>query len=87
MERFDYIHNEIGFSHESIVRWPTVLRTRISILRPRHQFLKFLKRDQFDPSLENYVSPQALVTIDDVDFCNCVAKVPVKLFNDFLKTL
>lgn len=86
-ERFDYIHNEMGFSHEHIVRWPTVLRTRVSIIRQRHQFLKFLKRDQFDPLHENYVSPQVLVTTRDIEFCNTVAKVPVKLFNDFLKTL
>jgi len=87
LERFDYIHNEMGFSHERIVQWPTILRTRVPILRQRYQFLKLLKRDQFDPSCENYVSPQALVTTRDVEFCNTVAKVPIKLFNDFLKTL
>jgi len=86
LERFDYIHNEMGFSHEHILRWPTILRTRVKILRPRFQFLKFLKRDQFDPMHENYVSLQALVT-HDVEFCNTVAKVPIKLYNDFLKTL
>ena len=86
-ERFDYLHNEMGFSHEHIVRWPSILRTRVCVLRPRYQFLKFLKRDQFDPLRENYVSPQALVTTRDVEFCNTVAKVPIKLYNDFLKTL
>lgn len=86
-ERFSYIHNEMGFSHEDIVQWPSILRTRVPVLRQRHQFLKFLQRDQFDPSRENYVSSQALVTTHDVEFCNAVAKVPVKLYNDFLKTL
>lgn len=86
-KRFNYIHNEMGFSHEHILRWPTILRTRVKVLRPRYQFLKFLKRDQFDPSRENYVSPQALVLTRDVEFCNTVAKVPIKLYNDFLKTL
>ena len=86
LERFDFIHNEIGFSHEHILRWPTILRTRVKVLRPRHEFLKFLKRDQFDPTRENYVSPQALATTHDLEFCNSVAKVPVKFYNDFLKT-
>lgn len=86
-ERFNYVHNEMGFSHEHIVLWPTILRTRVSIIRQRHQFLKFLKRDQFDPLHENYISPKVLVTTRDVEFCNTVAKVPVKLFNDFLKML
>jgi len=85
LHRFDYIHNEMGFSHEHILRWPSILRTRVNVLRPRHDFLKFLKRDQFDPTRENYVSPQALATTRDLEFCNAVAKVPVKVFNDFLK--
>ena len=87
MKTFNFVHNEIGFSHEHILRWPNILRQRVSILRPRYQFLKFLKRDQFDPLRENYVSPQALATTQDLEFCNTVAKVPIKLFNDFLKTL
>ena len=86
-ERFDFIHNEMGFSHEHIVRWPNILRTRVSVLRPRYQFLKFLKRNQFDPTRENYVSPQALATTRDVEFCNTIAKVPIQLYNEFLKTL
>jgi len=87
LKTFDFIHNEIGFSHEHILRWPNILRQRVSVLRPRYQFLKFLKRDQFDPLRENYVSPEALITTTDVEFCNTVAKVPIKQFNDFLKTL
>jgi len=87
MKSFDFIHNEMGFSHEHIVRWPNILRKRVSVLLPRCQFLQFLKRDQFDPMRANYVSPQALASTDDLTFCNTVAKVPIKMFNDFLKTL
>ena len=87
LKTFDFVHNEMGFSHEHILQWPNILKKRVSVLRPRYQFLKFLKRDQFDPLHENYVSPQALASTRDVEFCNTVAKVPIKLFNDFLKTL
>jgi hypothetical protein len=86
-KRFDYLHNVIGFKHEDIVLWPRVLRTRTPIIRQRHLFLKFLGRDQFDKTHENYVSPKALVVGRDVEFCDSVAKVPVRQFNDFLKTL
>jgi mTERF domain-containing protein, mitochondrial len=86
-KRFDYLHNVIGFSHDDIVRWPQVLRTRTPIIRQRHLFLKLLRRDNFDSTRENYVSPRALATGRDVEFCDNVAKVPVKQFNEFLKTL
>lgn len=87
MQRFDYVHNEMGISHKDIVAWPSVLRTRQHITQQRHLFMKHIGRAQFDPTKENFVSLQALVTGRDVEFCDKVAKVPVKQFNDFLKTL
>lgn len=86
-KRFNYIHNVIGYSHKDILSWPSVLRTRLSIIKPRHLFLKHLGRDQFDPKKENYVSLKALALGRDVEFCENFAKVPVQQFNDFLKTL
>jgi mTERF domain-containing protein len=86
-KRFDYLHNVIGYSHDAVVGWPQVLRTRTYIIRQRHEFLKLLRRDNFDSTRENYVSPKALATGRDVEFCDHVAKVSVKQFNDFLKTL
>lgn len=87
MQRFNYVHNEMGISHQDIVAWPSVLRTRMHITRQRHLFLKHIGRAQFDPTKENFVSLQGLVTGRDSEFCDKIAKVPVKQFNDFLKTL
>ena len=87
LQRFDYLHNEMAISHADIVAWPNVLRTRMHITRQRHVFLKHIGRAQFDPAKENFVSLQSLVTGRDAEFCDRIAKVPVKQFNDFLKTL
>lgn len=87
MKRFEYIQNKVGFSHQEILVWPSVLRTRLSIIKPRHLFLKHLGRDQFDPKKENFVSLKGLAVGRDVEFCRNFAKVPVKQFNEFLKTL
>ena len=77
----------MGISHNIIADWSTVLRSRTSVLKKRHLFLKHLGRDQYDPKKENYVSLRRFVTGRDRDFSYQVAKVPVKEFNDFLKTL
>ena len=46
-----------------------------------------LERNQYDPSQPNYVSPVALAETSDQDFCLNYAKVPIQIFNQFLKTL
>jgi len=84
-KRFDYLHNTIGYTHEDILVWPQVLRTRVFIIRQRHEFLKSIGRDQFDPKKENFVSLKSLVLGRDSDFCRIVAKVSVNEFNMFLK--
>ncbi|ESO06722.1 hypothetical protein HELRODRAFT_64786 [Helobdella robusta] len=86
-QRFDYLHNSIGLSHEDILQWPQVLKTRLIIIRQRHGFLKLLKRDQFDKKVENFVSLKSLVALSDEEFCKLVAKVPALHYNDYLKSL
>jgi hypothetical protein len=87
MKRFDYLTTTIGYTHSDILHWPQVLRTRLFIIRQRHQFLSLLGRSQFDATKENYVSLKLLVLGKDADFCRDVAKVNVKRYNEFLKTL
>ncbi|XP_045122400.1 transcription termination factor 3, mitochondrial-like [Portunus trituberculatus] len=87
MRRFDFAHNHMGLSHQQIVQFPHVLLTRDFRMRQRHGFLKLLGRDQYDPSKPNYVSPLALVSGTDAEFCLSLAKSSVQAFNDFLKTL
>ncbi|KRY90614.1 RuvB-like 1 [Trichinella pseudospiralis] len=76
MKSFDYLHNVVGFSHETILNWPRCLRESSYKARARHQFLKRLKRDQFDPQRPNYVTVEAMLSGDDGEFCARVAKCP-----------
>nr|XP_018896544.1 PREDICTED: transcription termination factor 3, mitochondrial [Bemisia tabaci] len=84
---FNEIHNEMGIPHDLIVKQPQALMRSPRIIRQRHLYLKLIKRDQYDPKKENYVSLQALVDGDDTEFCKNVAKTSVESYNTFLKTL
>ena len=81
-----FLHNEVGYPHETLVKFPTTLLTNHTANRPRLLFLKKLNRDQFDPTLPNYVSPKSMVLTTDQEFCKDVAKISLGVFNDFLKT-
>lgn len=85
--RFDYLHNQMCLTHAQILNWPDVFRTRLVIIRPRHLFLVHVGRAQYDPMKENFVPLKQLVSGRDSEFSMNVAKVPVKQYNDFLKTL
>ncbi|XP_029634378.1 transcription termination factor 3, mitochondrial isoform X1 [Octopus sinensis] len=85
--KFEYLHHEMGLNHVQLVQWPGIFRTRLFKIKERHQFLKHLKRNQYDPCKENYVSLKALVTKTDKEFCTTVAKSSAAEFNQFLKTL
>ncbi|KAG0717104.1 Transcription termination factor 3, mitochondrial [Chionoecetes opilio] len=87
LRRFDFAHNHMGLPHTQLVQFPEVLLTRDYKLKERHGFLKHLGRDQYDPCEPNYVSPKALVSGTDAEFCTNLAKSSVQAYNDFLKTL
>ncbi|CAN7998924.1 unnamed protein product [Ixodes hexagonus] len=87
VECFDYLHNTMALSHDQLLKFPGILRSRRCILKPRHEFLVKLGRDQFDATQPNYVSLKALVSGSDADFCENVAKTSVDTFNQFLKTM
>ncbi|XP_069950768.1 transcription termination factor 3, mitochondrial [Cherax quadricarinatus] len=86
LRRFEIAHNQIGLSHSQIVQFPQILMSRDFRIKQRHDYLKLIGRDQYDPLKPNYVSPSALVSSDDVEFCTTIAKTSVQNFNDFLKT-
>nr|CAG4636464.1 EOG090X0C5Y [Eubosmina coregoni] len=87
VERFDYLHNIIKMSHETILKFPAVLTCRDFRMKQRHEFLRHLNRDQYDPNLSNYVSPIALIKDTDAHFAVHVAKSSITLFNQFCKTM
>lgn len=86
VKSFDYAHNVMKLSHKTIALHPLILLCRQHRLKRRHEFLAHLQRDQYDPSKPLYVSPKALVTGKDVDFCTNVAKCSIHTYNLFLKS-
>ena len=86
-ERFDVLHNEIGYSHELITKLPQCLLGDTLAMKARLKFLQKLGRDQFNPEKPNYVNPEVFATSTDVIFCSKIAKVPVELFNKFQQTI
>lgn len=84
---FDYLHNTMSLSHDQLMKFPSIIRCRKCIFKPRHEFLVKLGRDQYDTTQPNYVSLKALVSGSDADFCENVAKTSVDTFNQFLKTI
>ncbi|XP_012538097.1 transcription termination factor 3, mitochondrial [Monomorium pharaonis] len=83
---FDYAHNEMQLQRDFIVRMPHILLCRKTRLEQRHLFLVELKKAQYDPSKPMYVSPRALVSGTDVDFCRDIANTSIDIYNEFLKT-
>ncbi|XP_029158951.1 transcription termination factor 3, mitochondrial [Nylanderia fulva] len=83
---FEYVHNEMQLQRDFIVRMPQILLCRKNRLRQRHLFLIEMKKAQYDPSKPMYVSPRALVSGTDAEFCINIAKTSVNAYNAFLKT-
>jgi len=70
-----------------ICHQPDILMEREHKIRERHLFLQRLGRAQYNPRLPGYISLDALIKSDDVEFCNNIAKSSIDSFNSFLKTL
>ncbi|KYM81917.1 mTERF domain-containing protein 1, mitochondrial [Atta colombica] len=86
LSTFDYAHNEMQLQHDFIVRMPHILLCRKTRLQQRHLFLVEMKKAQYNPSKPMYVSPLALVSGTDIEFCRDIAKTSVDIYNAFLKT-
>lgn len=84
---FDYAHNVMKLTHQQIVDFPQILRSRTFRLKQRHLFLELLGRAQYNPNLEGYISPKTIVSGTDSEFCQTVAKSSVEAFNIFLKSI
>ncbi|KYM96360.1 mTERF domain-containing protein 1, mitochondrial [Cyphomyrmex costatus] len=86
LSTFDYTHNKMQLQHDFITQMPHILLCRKTRLQQRHLFLVEMKKAQYDPSKPMYVSPLALVSGTDVDFCRDIAKTSIDIYNAFLKT-
>lgn len=87
MEKFDYLHNVVKLTHGDMVKFPEIFDATLKRIKERSQYLKALKRDQYNPDEPNYVPPLALAEGSDADFCERYAKTSVDDFNYFLKTM
>eukprot|EP00099_Drosophila_melanogaster_P021911 NP_649240.1 mitochondrial transcription termination factor 3 [Drosophila melanogaster] len=86
VERFSYIHQDMGLPHAQIVQCPELLASREFRLRERHEFLKLLGRAQYDPQKDLYISPKTIVEGNNFYFVRNVAKSDLETFDLFLKT-
>ena len=84
---FDFYHLEIKLSHETIVNFPKIFMCNLQKVKQRHEYLKYIGKDQYDPKKPNYVSPDALNFGRSLEFCQNVAKTTLDSFDDFIKTL
>jgi len=86
LSTFEYAHDKMQLQHEFLVKVPHVLLCRKTRLEQRHLFMVEMKKAQYDPSKPMYVSPRALVSGTDVDFCKDIAGTSTEVYNAFLKT-
>jgi hypothetical protein len=84
---FDFLYNEMNLSRQRLLDYPPILKQSFQQLRTRCLYLKYLKRQQFDPTKPNYVSLKDLCLKTNDLFCQHAAKTPVKQYLDFMKTL
>lgn len=87
IERFDYVHNIMKFSHEKILQSPEILTSRKYRLKQRHGFLKSLGKAQYDETKPGYISIKSLVEGTDKEFVENVSKSSLETYNNFMKTL
>ncbi|XP_059607381.1 transcription termination factor 3, mitochondrial [Phlebotomus argentipes] len=87
MDRFQYVHKSMEITHEHLCRDPYILLSRQYRIRQRHEFLKYLKRAQYDPQKDLYVSLKNLVVGNDEEFVLNIARSTISTYNAFLKTL
>ncbi|XP_067933783.1 transcription termination factor 3, mitochondrial-like [Watersipora subatra] len=85
-QRMDYLTETMHLSKEQILAWPSILRCRQRIVKERHSVLSHLNLHEYDSSKPGYVSLQRLVSGTDENFCKDVAKIPLNLYYDYIKT-
>jgi mTERF domain-containing protein len=86
-KNYDYLRREAGLTNQDMVRFPQILKMRHHLMRERHEYLRILGRDQFDPSKALYVPPSALEDSTDLEFCTKYAKTCLDDYHCYLKTL
>lgn len=87
MQRYDYILNHMKIENSQLARTPHILTNRLFRIKERHGFLKRIKRAQYNPKLELYVSLDDLCFGTDEEFVEKLAKRPYEEYDRYLRTL
>ena len=85
--QFEILHNEAKIPHDLLAKFPSSLTASSVSTRARLRFLQSLGRDQFDPTLANYISPALLTVKSDEIFCEKAARCSPVLFDEYQRTL
>ena len=85
--QFEILHNEAKIPHDVLAKFPSSLTSSWVPTRARLRFLQSLGRDQFDPRLANYISPELLTVKSDEIFCEKAARCSPVLFDEYQRTL
>lgn len=86
IEQFEVLHIQAGIPHAILAEFPSALRRDYHISGGRHKFLVFIKRNQYDPDLPNYITPYILAESTEVEFCEEVG-VKLEFYQNFLRTI
>lgn len=84
---FDFLYNEMNISRERLIDYPPILKQSFQQLRTRCLYLKYLKRQQFDPTKPNFISLKDLCSKTNEIFCQYVTKTSIEHYRNFMKTL
>jgi len=84
---FDFLYNEMNLSPQRLLDYPPILKQSFQQLRTRCLYLKYLQRQQFDPTKPNFISLKDLCLKTNELFCQYVTKTSVKHYLNFMKTL
>lgn len=84
---FDFLYNEMKFSRQRLLDYPPILKQSFQQLQTRCLYLKYLQRQQFDPTKPNFVSLKDLCLKTNELFCQHVTKTSIKDYLNFMKTL
>lgn len=85
-DSFNVLHNDVGYPHKLLVRFPETILVPHMKLKERFHFLQLIKQDQYNPEEPNFVSPTFFAQSSDLELCQHF-NVNIDQFNRFLKTL
>lgn len=87
MERFDYAHSVMNLSHARLIQSPEIFYCRKRRLEQRHGYLLHLKRAQYNPTKDLFVSFKRLSEGNDEEFAVNIARTTYQDFEQYLRSL